>query len=236
MRFAQNKSSSAYYNSYNVGLRKYLVSVYNNMACALAITGLVAFFVANIPSLIAFIYQTPLHWVVTFAPLIYVFVFSSKFPTLSYESARFAFWGFAFVMGISLSWVFLAYTATSIARVFFISGSMFGAMAFYGNTTNKDLTGLGSFLMMGVVGLIIASIVNLFMHSTPLQFAISVLGVVIFSGLTAFDAQKIKDIYFQIGNTNSNAVGKVAIFGALRLFLDFINIFISLLQILGNRR
>lgn len=236
MRFAQNKSSSAYYNSYNVGLRKYLISVYNNMAGALAITGLVAFVIANIPSLVTIIYQTPLHWVVTFAPLVYVFVFSSKFQTLSYESARIAFWGFAVVMGISLSWIFLFYTSTSVARVFFISGAMFGAMAFYGNTTKRDLTAVGSFLIMGVIGLIIASVVNIFMHSAPLQFAISILGVIIFSGLTAFDTQKIKDIYFQIGNINSNEVSKIAIFGALRLYLDFINIFISLLQILGNKR
>lgn len=218
----------------DVGLRRYMLQVYNYMASGLALTGIVAYVVANTPALFNAIYGTPLMWVVFLAPLGFIFFLSAKFRTMSFATAQTVFWLFAGVMGLSLASIFVVYTQTSIARVFFITAGMFGAMSLYGYTTKKDLSGWGSLLFMGLIGIIIAALVNLFLQSSALQFAISVIGVIVFTGLTAYDTQKIKEIYLV---SDSEAVqGKKAIMGAVRLYLDFINLFIMLLHLLGQRR
>ena len=237
MSFTQNERGAKYYSSYySEGLRKYMLKVYNYMAGALGITGLVAYLVSSSPALLSFIYNSPAQWVVMFAPIVFVFIFSSKLHSMRIETAQLAFWFFAGLMGLSLSWIFIAYTGTSVARVFFISASMFGAMAVYGNTTKRDLTAMGSFLIMGVFGLIIASLVNMFMHSAALHFATSLLGVLLFTGLTAYDSQKIKDVYYKHNDGNELTLSRFAIMGALTLYFDFINIFVSLLHLMGDRR
>ncbi|MBQ4875190.1 MAG: Bax inhibitor-1/YccA family protein [Rickettsiaceae bacterium H1] len=237
MSFTQNQRDVKCYSSYyNEGLRSYMLKVYNYMAAALGITGLVAYLVASSPTLLSAIYNSPLQWLIMFAPIVFVFVFSAKLHTMRLETAQLSFWLFASLMGLSLSWVFIAYTGTSIARVFFIASSMFGTMAIYGNTTKRDLTAMGSFLIMGVFGLIIASLVNLFAQSAALHFATSLLGVILFTGLTAYDAQKIKDVYYRYNDGNDLTLGRFAIMGALTLYFDFINIFISLLHLMGDRR
>jgi hypothetical protein len=190
--------------------------------------------VANTPALFNAIYGTPLMWVVFLAPLGFIFFLSAKMQTMSFATAQTVFWLFAGVMGLSLASIFVVYTQTSIARVFFITAGMFGAMSLYGYTTKKDLSGWGSLLFMGLFGIIIAMVVNIFLQSSALQFAISVIGVIVFTGLTAYDTQKIKEIYLV---SDSEAVrGKKAIMGAVRLYLDFINLFIMLMHLLGQRR
>ena len=218
----------------DVGLRRYMLQVYNYMASGLALTGIVAYVVANTPALFNAIYGTPLMWVVFLAPLGFIFFLSAKMQTMSFATAQTVFWLFAGVMGLSLASIFVVYTQTSIARVFFITAGMFGAMSLYGYTTKKDLSGWGSLLFMGLFGIIIAMVVNIFLQSSALQFAISVIGVIVFTGLTAYDTQKIKEIYLV---SDSEAVqGKKAIMGAVRLYLDFINLFIMLMHLLGSRR
>lgn len=219
----------------NEGLRTHMMRVYNYMAGGLGLTGIIAFLTSQSPAMLQAIYGTPLQWVVMLAPLGMVFFLSFKINTLSMKAAQLSFWAFAGLMGLSMAYIFLAYTGASIARTFFITASVFGAMSLYGYTTKKDLTGMGSFLFMGVIGIIIAMVVNLFLQSTGLQFAISALAVLIFTGLTAYDTQKIKDLYFQLGG-NAAAIGKASIMGALSLYLDFINIFIHLLHLFGDRR
>jgi FtsH-binding integral membrane protein len=214
------------------GLRAYMLRVYNYMASGLAITGVVAYFAA-VSGLYVAIAQTPLIWLVIFAPLGLVFLLSARVHKMSPGAAQLAFWSFAALMGLSLSYVFLAYTGTSITRVFLITAASFGALSLYGYTTGKDLSGWGSFLFMGLIGLILAMIVNIFLGSSALQFAISVIGVLVFTGLTAYDTQQIKEMYFQ-GDSTAVA-GRKAIMGALRLYLDFINLFIMLLHLFGNR-
>ena len=214
------------------GLRAYMLRVYNYMASGLAITGVVAYFAA-VSGLYVAIAQTPLIWLVIFAPLGLVFLLSARVHKMSPGAAQLAFWSFAALMGLSLSYVFLAYTGTSITRVFLITAASFGALSLYGYTTGKDLSGWGSFLFMGLIGLILAMIVNIFLGSSALQFAISVIGVLVFTGLTAYDTQQIKEMYYQ-GDSTAVA-GRKAIMGALRLYLDFINLFIMLLHLFGNR-
>ncbi|AHX11026.1 inhibitor of apoptosis-promoting Bax1 family protein [Neorickettsia helminthoeca str. Oregon] len=206
------------------------------MAIALGITGVTAYLVSTSPSMLSLLYQTPLQWVVMFAPIVFVFIFSAKVSSMTSDSAKLLFWGFSVLMGLSLSWIFVAYTGTSVSRVFFISASMFGAMALFGNNTKADLTAMGSFLIMGVVGILIASIVNIFLQSAAVYFAVSFLGVIIFTGLTAYDVQRIKDSYYLASNAGESALSKVAILGALTLYFDFINIFISLLNLMGERK
>jgi FtsH-binding integral membrane protein len=213
-----------------------MIKVFNYMAVALGITGITAYLVSTSAGLINLLYQTPLQWVIMFAPIVFVVIFASKISTMRLDTARMLFLSFAVMMGLSLSWIFIAYTGTSVARVFFISASMFGAMALYGNNTKKDLSAMGSFLMMGVIGLIIASIINLFLGSSALQFAVSFLAVIIFTGLTAYDVQKIKDSFFMFNDGNEATASKFAIIGALTLYFDFINIFINLLHLIGERR
>jgi len=234
------------------GLRAYMLKVYNLMALGLAITGLAALGTAmlattNDPaaaaatlgngkmltSLGAALYASPLRWVVMLAPLGMVFFLSARIQSLSVSAAQTMFWVFAALMGLSLSSIFLVYTSASITQTFFITAASFGALSLFGYTTKRDLTGMGSFLIMGVFGLIIAMVVNIFLGSPALQFAISALGVLIFAGLTAYDTQKIKEMYFD--GDDVLVSGRKAIMGALTLYLDFINLFSFLLSFLGNR-
>ncbi len=215
------------------GLRSYMLGVYNYMASGLALTGIVAFIVANTEFLMNAIFGTPLLWVVMLAPLGVVFFMSARIQSMSAGAAQATFWVFAVLMGMSLASIFIVYTGASIARVFFITASVFGAMSIYGYTTKRDLTGLGSFMFMGLIGIIIASIVNWFLASSALDFAISVIGVLVFVGLTAYDTQNIKSMY--VASDGTAVVTKKAIMGALRLYLDFINLFLMLLRLFGNR-
>jgi FtsH-binding integral membrane protein len=224
------------------GLRSYMLKVYNYMGIGLVVTGLVAYFtyMAATPDgyhLTAFgeaIYLSPLRWVVIFAPLAFVFALSYGVRKMSPAVVQILFWVFAAVMGVSLSSIFLVYTGASIAKVFFISAAMFGGMSLYGYTTKADLTKMGSFLVMGVWGLFIAMIVNLFWPSGALGFAISVIGVLIFLGLTAWNTQQVKESYN--AGYGQDVLTKTAVMGALSLYLDFINIFLFLLRIFGNQR
>lgn len=218
---------------FDEGLRKHMLRVYNYMGLGLVITGLVAFFVSQTPALYVPIFQTPLKWVVMLAPLAFVFFFSFRIHAMSAATAQMAFWAFAAVMGLSLASVFLVFTGTSIARTFFITATMFGAMSLYGYTTKRDLSQFGSFLMMGLIGVVIASIVNIFLGSSALQFAISVIGVVVFVGLTAWDTQNIKQQYAE--NFDQESQQKLAVFGALSLYLNFVNLFQLLLSLTGQR-
>ncbi len=220
--------------TYDQGLRDYMIRVYNFMATALGISGLVAFLTSSSPQLMNLLFGTPLAFIVMLAPLGFVFFFSYKINSLSAQKAKNFLWIYSVLMGLSLSTIFVAYTGASIARVFFISASTFGAMSIYGYTTKKDLSGLGSFLMMGLIGLIVASIVNIFLKSSALDFAVSALGVLIFVGLTAYDTQKIKQSYYH--TSDKETLSKMAIMGALRLYLDFVNLFIMLLRFFGERR
>jgi FtsH-binding integral membrane protein len=182
------------------------------------------------------IYISWLRWVIAFSPLVIVFLFAARVNRMSSQTAQAVFWAFAALMGLSLSSIFVIYTGASIARIFFITAATFGAVSLYGYTTKRDLTQFGSFLIMGVIGLVIASIVNAFLGSTGLQFAISVLAVLIFTGLTAYDTQQLKDNYYAYAQGGEETLGRSAVMGALSLYLDFINIFIALLQLFGDRR
>ena len=222
------------------GLRSFLLRVYNYMAIGLAVTGVAAFGTAAMAvsngQLTSFgyaLYASPLKWVVMLAPLGFVFFLSARINSMSVSAAQLTFWAFAALMGLSLSSIFLVFTGESIARVFFLTAATFGAMSLYGYTTKRDLSGMGSFLFMGLIGIILASIVNIFIGSSAIQFAVSVIGVLIFTGLTAYDTQQIKEMYY-VGDDGTVA-GRKAISGALRLYLDFINLFMMLLQLLGQR-
>ena len=224
------------------GLRSHMLRVYNYMVTGLALTGVIAYFVASTPALLSLFYvQTPqgylstttLGWIAILSPLAFVLALSFGISRMKASTGQILFWLFAGVMGLSLSNIFIIYTGESIARVFFITAATFAAMSLYGYTTKRDLTGMGSFLMMGLFGIIIASIVNIFIGSTMVQFVVSVLGVLIFVGLTAHDTQKIKQMYNSLDD--SEIAGKKAIMGALSLYLDFITLFILLLRLFGNR-
>ena len=215
------------------GLRRYMLRVYNYMALGIALTGVVAFAVSTSQEALQLIYGTPLRWVVMFAPLAFVMVISFGLHKLSVAVTQVLFWTFAAAMGLSLSYIFMVYTGGSIARVFFITASAFAALSLYGYTTKKDLSGWGTFLFMGLIGIIIASIVNIFVGSSMLHFIISVAGVLVFAGLTAYDTQNIKSEYMV--SDSGEVAEKKAISGALRLYLDFINLFIMLLSLFGNR-
>jgi uncharacterized protein len=228
------------------GLRAYMLKVYNYMAMGLAITGLAAMAIAQLAvvrdaggdilgltSLGNTLYNTPLKWVVMLAPLGAVMFLSFRITKMSVPAAQLTFWAFAAIMGVSLSSIFLVYTSESIVRVFFITAAAFGSLSLYGYTTKKSLSGWGSFLFMGLIGVIIASIVNIFVGSSALQFAISVIGVLVFAGLTAYDTQRIKEMYYE--GDDDASMGRKAIMGALSLYLNFINMFVMLLQLFGNR-
>ena len=218
----------------DVGLRAYMQKVFGLMGMGTAVTGLVAFFTSQSPAMLDLIYNTPLRWVVMLAPLAFVLVLSFGIQRMRASTAQLTFWAFAAVMGLSLASIFLVYTGQSIVTTFFVSASTFLGMALYGYTTKRDLTGWGSFLFMGLLGLIVASLVGFFVQSSALQFAISVIGVLIFTGLTAYDAQKIKEMYY--AGDDSETYGKKAVMGALKLYLDFINLFLYLLRFIGDRR
>jgi hypothetical protein len=218
----------------DVGLREHMLRVYNYMASGVALTGIVAMLASSSPALMNAMFGTPLQWVVMLAPLAFVMVISFGINRLSLFATQALFWLFAAVMGLSLSTIFLIYTGESIARVFFITAISFGALSLYGYTTKRDLGPIGAFLIMGLIGIIIASLVNLFMQNSAMQFAISVIGVLVFAGLTAYDTQKIKNSYSELHDHETS--GKLAVMGALTLYLDFINLMLMLLHLFGNRR
>ncbi len=228
--------------SMDAGLRAYMLQIYNLMAIGLVLTGLTSWVVASVPALtmIFFGYNAQGHlqpnilgMIAIFAPLGFSLLFGFGLQSMKATTARGLFIAFSVVMGISLSTIFIAYTAESIARTFFVTAGTFLGVSLWGYTTKRDLTGFGNFMMMGLIGIVLASIVGIFFQSSALQFAISVLGVVIFTGLTAWDTQKLKEMY---ATSNSNeASAKLAVLGALNLYMDFINLFLFLLRFLGRR-
>ncbi|WP_408288870.1 Bax inhibitor-1/YccA family protein [Paraburkholderia sp. RL17-373-BIF-A] len=215
-----------------IGLRQYMLRVYNYMAGGLALTGVIAY-IGAMSGFYASVAGTPLFWVVLLAPLGLVMFLSFRIEGISLGAAQISFWLYAMLVGLSLSGIFLVYTGESIARVFFISAATYGAMSIYGYWTRADLSRFGSFLFMGLIGIVIAGLVNLFMTSTALQFVVSVIGVLVFTGLTAYDTQRIRDIY--IAGEDDEIAGKKAIMGALALYLDFLNLFLILMRLFGNR-
>ncbi|MCK9913614.1 Bax inhibitor-1/YccA family protein [Microbacteriaceae bacterium K1510] len=231
----------------DVGLRAYMLRVYNYMAAGVALTGVVAWFTYNaavvtdatgrITGLTSFgqaIFSGPLTIILFLATLGIVFFMSFRIDRLQPSTALMLFMGYAALLGLMLSSVFLAYTGASITRTFFISAASFGALSLYGYTTQRDLSPIGSFLIMGLFGLILAMLVNIFLKSSGLDFAISAIGVLIFAGLTAYDTQRIKEMYSE--NDDGTVAGRKAVMGALTLYLDFINLFLFLLRFLGDRR
>ena len=216
------------------GLRSYMLGVYNYMTLGVALTGIVAFFTANSPALLQAIYGTPLQWVVMLAPLGFVLALSFGINRLSLGTAQLLYWAFAAVMGLSLAAIFLVYTPVSITRVFLITAMTFGAMSIYGYSTSRDLTSWGSFLFMGLIGIILAMIVNWWLQSAMLDFVVSGIGVLVFVGLTAYDTQRIKMTYYCV--IDGEALAKSAVYGALSLYLDFINLFLMLLRLFGGQR
>ncbi len=225
--------------SYDAGLRSFMLGVYNYMAIGVGLTGVAAYglyaYAASNPDVFATIFQGPMRLVLIFAPLLYGFYLIYRMHTMSVTGARNGFFLYALLVGLSLSFLFAAYTHGSIARVFFISAGMFAGTSLWGYTTKRDLTGLGSFLMMGLIGIIIASVVNIFLASSAMQFAISVIGVGVFAGLTAYDTQKLKDVYAGVAG-DVTAIGHASVRGALALYLDFINLFVMLMRLMGDRR
>jgi FtsH-binding integral membrane protein len=219
--------------AFDAGLRRHMLGIYNNMVLGLVITGLVAFGVASTPALYQPIFGTPLKWAVMFAPLAFVFFLSFRMERMTLTSARTAFFAFAGVMGVSMAAIFLSYAETSIARTFFIAASMFLGMSLWGYTTKRDLTGWSSFLLMGLIGVVVASIVNIFLGSTTLQLVVSFAGIIVFTGLTAWDTQRAKSDYLAFAGTEH--AGKLGIMGALSLYLNFVNLFQLLLTFFGQR-
>ncbi|WP_280775200.1 Bax inhibitor-1/YccA family protein [Rhizobium sp. SG_E_25_P2] len=228
--YASQAQSGALFDE---GLRQHMLRVYNYMGLGLVITGIVAYVVGTTPALYVPIFQTPLKWVVMLAPLGFVLFFSFRIQSMSAGTAQTMFWAFSAVMGLSLASIFLVFTGASIAQTFFIAATMFGATSLYGYTTKRNLANVGSFLMMGLIGVVIASVVNIFLGSSALQFAISVIGIVVFVGLTAWDTQNIKEQYAE--NVDQESQQKLAVFGALSLYLNFVNIFQLLLNFTGER-
>jgi FtsH-binding integral membrane protein len=229
----QSPNISSVAGTIDSGLWSYLLKVYNYMAGGLVLTGAVAY-AAAASGFYQQIAATPLFWLVLLAPLALVMFLSFRVEKMSLGTARLTFWTYATLVGLSLSGIFLVYTGASIAQVFFITAASFGGMSLYGYTTKADLSRFGSFLLMGLIGVIIASLVNLFLHSPAFQFAIAIIGVAVFVGLTAWDTQRIKAIYAE--SDNAEVAGKKAVMGALALYLDFLNIFLLLLQLMGGPR
>lgn len=226
-------SSQTQAGSLDQGLRAHMVRVFNYMGGGLALTGLVAYIVAH-TALAGVIFGTPLKWVAMLAPFAFIFYMNFKIQTISAARAQTLFWAFCGTMGLSLATIFMVFTEASVARAFFITGATFGAMSLWGYTTKKDLSQFGSFLMMGVLGLFIASIVNIFMGSSMLQWVVSVAGVAIFTGLTAYDVQNIKHTYSESWGAEANS--KLAVIGALSLYMNFINALQFMLSLMGERR
>ena len=243
----RSKVRSAETHIIDEGLRSYMLKVYNYMSSGVLLTGIISLLlfklsavtnsegaIIGLTSIGKALYNSALMWVVMLAPLGVVIYMSFGIAKMSSSKAQTTFWVFAALMGASLSSIFLVYTGASITRVFFITAGTFAAMSIYGYTTKRDLTRLGAFLMMGLIGIIIASVVNIFMKSTMMYFVISIIGVLVFVGLTAYDTQKIKNMY--LVSDSGEVMGKKAVMGALTLYLDFINLFIMLLRLFGQRR
>ncbi|MBX3562440.1 MAG: Bax inhibitor-1/YccA family protein [Sphingomonas sp.] len=218
--------------AFDAGLRSYMLSVYNYMASGVLLTGIVALLFAS-SGFAEQVLVTPLRWVIMLSPLAFVMVLSFGINRLSTGAAQALFWAFAVVMGLSMSSIFLVFTGTSIATTFFATAAAFVSLSLYGYTTKRDLSGFGTFLIMGVVGIIVALLFNLWLQSSALQLAISAIGVLVFAGLTAYDTQRIKSMYAYVAGTDM--IGKTVIMGALSLYLDFVNMFTFLLQFLGGR-
>ena len=220
--------------AFDAGLRSYMLSVYNYMTSGVLLTGIVALLFAN-SGYAAAILGGPgiLKYVIMFAPLAFVMVLSFGITRLSTGTAQLLFWAFAVVMGLSMASIFLVFTGASIATTFFATAAAFAGLSLYGYTTKKDLSAFGTFLIMGVVGLLVAMIINIFVQSSALQLAISFIGVLLFAGLTAYDTQRIKSLYFHVAGTDM--MGKTVIMGALSLYLDFVNMFTFLLNFMGSR-
>jgi FtsH-binding integral membrane protein len=229
--FTQSNSSV----HFDAGLRHYMSAIYKNMAIGLLITGLIAMFVASSPALMALFFGTPLSWVVILAPVGMALYLGFRFQNMTPLAVRNLFYAYSAAMGLSLAFIFLAYTGESIARIFFVTASVFGAMSIYGYTTKKDLTKMGAFLFMALIGVIISSLVNIFLQSSGLNFIISIVSVLLFTGLTAYDTQRLKDLYFELSGSDEIAE-KMAYYGALTLYMDFINLFMALLRLFGDRR
>ena len=225
------------------GLRAYMNKVYGLMAVGMGVTAVAAYGVSTaavdasgqLTQLGYAIYASPLKWVIMFAPLLMVFAFGAALNRLSTQAATIMFYAFAALMGLSISSIFLVYTDMSIVQTFVVTAVAFAGLSLWGYTTKKNLSGWGTFLIMGVIGLIVASIVNIFLQSSAMQFAISVLGVLIFAGLTAYDTQRIKNTYLELAGSDRDFIGKTAIMGALSLYLNFLNLFMFLLSFMGNR-
>ena len=236
-RYPQSGTAQRTTAAVDEGLRSYMLGVYNYMTAGVALTGVIAYLTFQLsvsnPAVAQLLYGSPLKWVVMLAPLAFVFYLSFRVHKMSPAAAQVAFWLFAAVMGLSLSTIFLRFTGQSITQVFFVTSAAFAGLSLYGYTTKTDISGWGSFLIMGVIGLILAALVNLFLASSALSFAISAIGVLVFAGLTAYDTQNIKDTYFVVRG-NSELVAKSAIMGALSLYLDFINMFTSMLNLFGS--
>ncbi|MXW92162.1 MAG: Bax inhibitor-1/YccA family protein [Rhodospirillaceae bacterium] len=240
--FASGAATAA---AFDEGLRAYMLKVYNYMVVGLALTGAVAFAVINVPAISSIFFATVqtsyglatqltiFGWIALFAPLLFVWVFASRLHAMDPNTAQTLFWVYAGLMGLAIAPIVAVYTSMSIAKVFFMTAATFGAMSLYGYTTKRDLTRWGSFLMMGLIGIIIAMVVNIFLASPALHFAISVIGVLVFVGLTAYDTQRIKSMYAAADGTA--VMTRKAIMGALQLYLDFVNLFLMLLMLFGNR-
>jgi len=215
------------------GLRSYMLRVYNYMASGLLLTGIVAYLTASSPQLLYAIYGTPLIWVVMLAPLAMVFFLSARIHKMSATTAQTLFWVYAGLVGLSIASIFVVYTQESIFRAFFYAAAGFAGLSLFGYTTKRDLSGVGSFCFIGLIGLIIASVVNIFVGSTMIQWMVSVAGVLVFAGLTAYDTQSIKEMYY--AGDGAAVATKKSVMGALRLYLDFLNMFLFLLYLFGNR-
>ncbi len=227
---AQTRSTA----TFDAGLRQHMLGIYRNMGIALIVSGSIAFAISATPALYQPIFGTPLKWVAMFAPLAFALFFSFRFDRISLQGAYACLWGFAAVMGVSMASIFLVFTGASIASTFFIAASMFLAVSLWGYTTKADLSRWSSFLFMGLIGVVIASLVNLFLQSGPLQLVISIIGVIVFTGLTAWDTQRAKSEYIAYGG--GAATKKLAVMSAFSLYLNCVNIFQLLLQVTGVQR
>jgi uncharacterized protein len=221
--------------AYDAGLRSYMLSVYNYMASGVLLTGIVSLVFANSAAAPAILFGPGLlKYLIMFSPLAFVMVLSFGINRLSTGAAQALFWGFATVMGLSMASIFFVYTGTSIAQTFFATAAAFAGLSLYGYTTKRDLSAFGTFLVMGVVGLLVAMLINMFLQSSAMSLVISFVGVLLFAGLTAYDTQRIKSLYYHVAGTDM--MGKTVIMGALSLYLDFVNMFTFLLQFMGDRR
>lgn len=220
----------------NEALRNYMQRIYNYMAAGLAVAGFVAYAITTSPAAIQLIFGTPLMYVVVFAPLVLVMMLSFRIHKMSAASAQMFFWAYAALLGASLSSILLVYTATSVVRIFLITAGMFATASLYGYATKRDLSGFGGGLILAVVGIIIASIVNFFVQSQGFQMILSGIAVLVFSGLVVYETQRLKDMFYHLQSESNETIEKVSIIGALQLFISFVNIFISLMRLFGDRR